>query len=235
LRVLAAAAAVSLALGSGTPTKEPTAEGKPARYWINSLHSGDMDISGHASTVLAGMGEQVVPYLVRALREERSDTRERLLTTLGMMGPAAEQAIPDISALLLDESSNIRVTAAATLVNIDCERRVEAWPTLLAALDGDAFSASMAASTIGYLGADGAAAVPALARLLGNRDREVRLRAISALRNIGPTARAAIPALEEAAKENGPVGAAALGTIEKIKGGASVPSCSDRRRHARPQ
>lgn len=205
-------------------------------YWIDSLRAGDMGVSLHASTMLAGMGEKVVPYLVRALKEDRSDARGRLLTTLGMMGPAAEGAIPDISALLHDESSTIRVTAAATLVNIDCERHVEAWPTLVAALEGDAFSASMAASTVGYLGADGAAAVPALIRLLGRTDREVRLRAISALRNIGPAAQPAIPALEEAAKESGPLGAAAQGTIEKIKGKSiSVPSCTDRRRQQQPR
>jgi HEAT repeat protein len=137
-----------------------------------------MEVSVHASTMLAGMGEKVVPYLVRALREDRSDARGRLLTTLGMMGPAAEGAIQDISALLHDQSSTIRVTAAATLVNIDCERRLEAWPTLVAALEGDAFSVSMAASTVGYLGADGAAAVPALIRLLSHSDGEVRLRAM---------------------------------------------------------
>jgi HEAT repeat protein len=195
-----------------------------------------MEVSVHASTMLAGMGEKVVPYLVRALREDRSDARGRLLTTLGMMGPAAEGAIQDISALLHDQSSTIRVTAAATLVNIDCERRLEAWPTLVAALEGDAFSASMAASTVGYLGADGAAAVPALIRLLSHSDGEVRLRAISALRNIGPAAQSAIPALDEVAKESGPVGTAAQGTIEKIKGkGISVPSCSDRRRLTIPR
>jgi HEAT repeat protein len=223
-------------LAVGSPTQEPTAEGKPASYWIDMLRAGDMGVRLHASTMLSGMGEKAVPYLVSALKEDRSDARGNLLTTLGMMGPAAEGAVPVISELLYDDSLSIRVTAAATLVNIDCEHRVEAWPTLVAALDGDDFSVTLAATTIGSLGADGAPAVPALARHVHSTDREVQLRAMGALGSIGPPAHSALPALEKAAKEEGIVRGGAEAAIERIKGkGFAVPTCSERRRQQQPR
>jgi HEAT repeat protein len=214
---------------------EPTAEGKSVSYWISSLQASDMSSGLHASQVLARMGTKAVPYLVRALREDRTNARGAMLTTRGAMGPAAEEAIPDISALLRDESPVIRVTAAATLVSLDCERRVEAWPALLEGLEGEAFAATMAASTIGYMGSDGAPAVPGLLRLVNSADREVRLRAMAALGSIGPSAQSARPVLDEAAREPGIVGSAARAAIQRISSkGMAVPSCSERRLQQKP-
>ncbi len=210
-----------------TDTQEPTSEGKPASFWIAELGRGDMDGRLHATTALTSMGQAAVPYLLRALEGDQSDVRLRILTTLGMLGSDAEAALPAISALLHDSSASVRITAAATMVAIDCRRGEEVWPVLIAALDGDSFAASLAAGTIGRLGADGAEAVPNLIRLIGATDPEVQLAALGALWKMGVAAQAAIPSLKEAAKSDGAVGVAARAALETATGQAPtpIPSC----------
>ncbi|PYQ05292.1 MAG: hypothetical protein DMF82_08900 [Acidobacteria bacterium] len=65
-------------------------------------------------------------------------------------------------------------------------------------------------------GRDAAAAVPALARAVRDRDGNVRLWAAKALAKIGPPARSALPALAEAARYDS-TRAAAEDAIRAIK------------------
>jgi HEAT repeat protein len=66
------------------------------------------------------------------------------------------------------------------------------------------------------VGRDAAAAVPALARAVRDRDGNVRLWAAKALAKIGPPARSALPALIEAARYDS-TRAAAEDAIRAIK------------------
>jgi HEAT repeat protein len=217
-------------VSAGGQSSEPTASGKPVSYWIEALKSSDMGERIDATTNLAGMGPKAVPYLVRALEQDRSDGRLRLLSTLGMVGQPAQSALPAIALLLRDDSAAIRVTAAATMLTIDCSARREAWPVLIAALEGDSFSASLAASTLGFLGPDGVGAVPSLIPLVRSGSNEVRLAAIGALWKMGPSAKDAVGALEGAVQEGGDIARAAMSALETIKGEAPtpVPPCSAR-------
>jgi HEAT repeat protein len=224
----------ALSAGARPAGQEPTAEGKPVSHWIGELKREDMGARLHASTVLRGMGAAAVPYLVQVLGQDKTDARLRVLNTLDQIGSAAKVALPAISALLRDDSPAVRITAAATIVGLDCERSEEVWPVLMAGLEGDdSFSASIAATTVGSLGADGARAVPALARLVKASDPQVQGAAMTALWKMGPAAKDAVPALEEAAKgaERGAVSA-----LETIKGEAPtpVPPCRERRATQKP-
>ncbi len=58
-----------------------------------------------------------------------------------------------------------------------------------------------AIAALGEMGADAETAVPALAKLLRDRHRELRLKAVDALSSLGPSAKAAVPELTAALKD----------------------------------
>ncbi len=90
----------------------------------------------------------------------------------------------------------------------------------LAALAADPENPYMALATIRELGPGAAAAVPAVAALLGAPDLNIRLSAASTLQALGPAAKEALPALEAAAKDgNAGVAAAAKRALDVIRGG----------------
>jgi HEAT repeat protein len=69
-------------------------------------------------------------------------------------------------------------------------------PALCKALNRkDSLDRTIAASTLGDLGASARGAVPALIKALDDNDRDVRTSAVRALGKIGPSARDAVPAL----------------------------------------
>jgi HEAT repeat protein len=222
----------TMTLSAGVGGEEPTAEGKAISYWIGELQQSDITARIQATNVLMRMGEAAVPFLVQVLEHDTSDARLLVLATLHRMGPAARAALPAASALLRDKSPAVRVTAAATIVGIDCSRgqEQEVWSVLVTGLDGDGLTASVAAISIGSLGADGVRAVPALVRLLeGNND--VQATAISALWKMGPAAKEAVPALEAVAKMGEPIAISARAALETIRGDAPTPvsPCRERR------
>jgi HEAT repeat protein len=222
----------TMTLSAGVGGEEPTAEGKAISYWIGELQQSDITARIQATNVLMRMGEAAVPFLVQVLEHDTSDARLLVLATLPRMGPAARAALPAASALLRDKSPAVRVTAAATIVGIDCSRgqEQEVWSVLVTGLDGDGLTASVAAISIGSLGADGVRAVPALVRLLeGNND--VQATAISALWKMGPAAKEAVPALEAVAKMGEPIAISARAALETIRGDAPTPvsPCRERR------
>jgi hypothetical protein len=223
----------TMTLSAGAGGEEPTAEGEPVSHWIKELQGTEMGARIHASTVLRSMGEAAVPYLVRVLEHDGSEAKLQVLGTLGSMGPVAKRALPAMTELLRDGSPQVRVTAAATIVAMDCSRSEsqDVWSVLIAGLEGDSYSASIAAITIGSLGADGVRALPALVRLVGGNDDDVKATAISALWKMGPAAKDAVPALEAAAKVGEPIAISARAALETIRGDAPTPvsPCRERR------
>jgi HEAT repeat protein len=116
---------------------------------------------------------------------------------LGHMGPAAEDAVPDLVQLLSVSNETVRSHAGKALADLG----VVAVPSLILALKQPEPAVRVAAAeTLGNIGPAAKEAIPALATLLGDEDQEVSRYAASALGRIGP---AAVPELIEVARWRG--------------------------------
>ena len=101
--------------------------------------------------------------------------------------------MPALTELLKDKDGNVRFHAAVALQTFGPEAKVAV--PLLAGLVRDRYVPAGAAART--LEAIGSAAVPALTELLTDKDEEVRLEAVCALRQIDPGATAATSALNK--------------------------------------
>jgi len=128
------------------------------------------------------------------------------------------QALPALTAGVSDADAEARLAAIDVLEALG-RQAAPAAPALVVALsDHDRFVRWAAARALGKIRPpDVGTVVPALARLLGDGDRDVALSALAALAAFGPGARAALPALLEAAQAREPeLRMAALRALESI-------------------
>ena len=125
-------------------------------------------------------------------------------------GTSAEQADPAQSGTktleelvhdLRSEKSQVRVEAADAMGAMKAEAKA-AIPNLISALSEENFWAASAITDA--LSTIGAPAVPAVVDVLENGQGMVRVRAIMVLRGMGPTAKAAVPALRKALQDKTP-------------------------------
>src|SRR5262249_6447738 len=123
---------------------------------------------------------------------------------LGAMGPAAGAAVPALVNLLRGGKASPDVSrhVIETLGKIG-PAATDAAPVLTGIL-GDKARLSEASAAAASLGRIGPAAVPALQNLLKAKDPYVRGRALEALGAVGPAAREAVPAVQEALKDPNP-------------------------------
>jgi HEAT repeat protein len=113
---------------------------------------------------------------------------------LGHMGPAAEEAIPDLVQALSGDNEALRSRAIKALAEIG----PTAVPSLITALNHQDKPVRIgAADALGSMGPRAKEAIPALAAMLSDRDREIAQHASSALGLIGP---AAVPELIHVAR-----------------------------------
>ncbi|HYX70831.1 MAG TPA: HEAT repeat domain-containing protein [Terriglobales bacterium] len=162
--------------------------------------------------------EQRWSLLAAALRDPAPQVRQYAVRALGPMGPAAAPLLPQMSALLYDPDSSVRVAAVDTLDKMgsledlakalsSSDKNVrlaalgdlqhyglQALPVLTAALENeDAAEVGQAADMLGNLGSPAVAAVPALRRVLGRPEPWLRRRVVVDLERIGgPDAEAAL-------------------------------------------
>src|SRR5262249_27344873 len=137
------------------------------------------------------------------------------------LGPEAKQAVPALKAALRDKDASIRITAAIALTRLNF-RGEEATSALVEGVASPDISLhQQAIGTVQTLGESGKAAVPALIRILQDKDeRWQRQSAAHALSAIGPSAKAAVPALVEALKDEEPdLRSIALGALGRIGAG----------------
>ncbi len=129
--------------------------------------------------------------------------------------PGLRLALPALTAGVADPDLEARRAAIDALEALGRQADSAARALVAALGDQDRFVRWSAARALGKIRpAEVATVVPALARLVSDGDRDVALSALSALSAFGPGARAALPALLEAAqapeaevRHGGPAGA----------------------------
>jgi HEAT repeat protein len=140
-----------------------------------------------------GPGDQgAIPGLVAMLSEGYSRGQKRAAKALGRIGP---RGIPALMDLLRRGDEDRRYVAAVGLAEIRPADKVKIASTLaewLAERDWGVREAAVVA--LGAMGPD-TNAVPALVRLLDDKDSRVRLATARALEQTGPDAKRALPAL----------------------------------------
>jgi len=179
-----------------------------------AMRDTDPAIQRAAAAALGDVG--AVSVLAQALKDPDKDVRRNAVRPLRRVvirdrspsDPATTRAV--VTALadaLKDPDGGVRRAAVSSLGAIGPEA-VDAIPRLAAtATDPDP---SVRNATIGALGRIGSpAAVPVLVQAL--KDPRTGSLAVTALGNMGPTARGAIPALREFQSQNGP---SHSGTVE---------------------
>ena len=149
-------------------------------------------------------GEASVAELVEALETSNYETRFWAISELRKLGRGAKPAVPALIEALKDAA--LRPQAAETLGNIGPEAEA-AIPALVEAIMREqgktSGTGSGGPSTFSWragvtLAQIGPASIPELVTLLKHQDRYVRMTAASALREIGPRAKDAVPALNDA-------------------------------------
>jgi HEAT repeat protein len=177
---------------------------------------------------LGSAAEAAIPALVQVLRDEEP-ARIKAAEVLGHLGPAAKAAVPALRELLKAVDPEARIQAALALWRI--ERRTEdTIPVLVDALHNP--TASRLGSTSSSPSRFGTSTRPIVIPLCQQ--------AADALGQMGPAARAAVPALTEALKDAHvaayrPAFALALAKIDPAAAKAAVPALIqvlDRKGHA---
>lgn len=186
--------------------------------------------NGTANGAAGGESGDAVRW-IQALKTDDTLARRRATDALGLLGPAAREALPALAQALRDEDEPVRLNAAYALGEIGGP----AVPALADALRTGPEDARRAA---GYgLAAAGAPAVEALLGMAGNAEEQVRLAAVDALGDLGPTAAVAVPVLAGAlGDESGWVrrhAAEALGFVGAAAGDAA-PALAEALRDERP-
>jgi HEAT repeat protein len=174
--------------------------GKSQAAWLSLLEDKNISVrrrSCEALGLLSRDGAAVVPALVRAANDPDKSVRNAAVEAIGWIGPEAQSAVPfllsKISATSIAENSENYRQALAGIGR-------PAVAGLIVLLDARLRESQIkSAETLGMIGRDAEAAVPALLRQLGNAKGEARLvfAVVNALGRLGSTAKSAAPTLKE--------------------------------------
>ena len=151
-------------------------------------------------------------------KQKDSATRQFAISGLRHFGPAG---VPAIAELLNDERGDVRREASETLGKLGPEAK-SAVPALIESCrTGDYY---LVDANVESLRKIGPAAVPAIAGLLGDKEKEIRLAAARALGKMGADAVSAVPILQDRVKEcDDSVSDAAASSLARI-GLSAVPT-----------
>jgi len=274
--VLAVALIVAFILGLVSGTPEPKYNGRKLTEWLEELrHPSSPSPLARTNAMIAirHMGTNAVPYLVTMLHAKDSKLkskcvdllsrqrwvnfhfrddylrRDDALRGLGVLGPDAKTAIPEI-AKLLDDRLHAQMTAY-TLHQIGAEavpvlnqalKSTNSWarsqaagflgvsgdeasvPGLIAALkDPDFVTKSRAAHALSRFPEQAEVIVPALTGCLNDPDDTFRMNAARALSSFGEKAKPAFPALMKmVTSTNSQEGTTAAAMLMKIDSEAAM-------------
>ena len=187
-------------------------ESKTADEALEALRQGDISRRLAAVCDLVRPGStarQEIPpkALVEALRmalgDPAPDVRATAAAALGRLGRQAEEAAPALLAAMKEETPEVRILSATSLGRVapGDEKAIE---TLGLALTGDpdVDVRNAAASGLGAMGPQAAAAAPVMIRALNDRDGTVRVHVIVALGRIGPADGSVATALKTIAEQD---------------------------------
>lgn len=166
---------------------------------VGLLEDGDVDCRVQAARAVWRLGQkkhgQVVPILRQTLKDPNATTRRAALAVLDGMGKDAADALPEIGACATeDPDPGVRLVAVGLLLQFGRP----AIPYLVKVLpdtnritfivDDTVYSSrsEVAAQTLGSMGPDAKAAVPALQTLLRHSSADIRASAMAALQRIDP-------------------------------------------------
>lgn len=170
---------------------------------VKQLKSSNPEERREAATALGKMSADAKPAvgaLVSALGDQDKFVRRFAAQALGEIGPDAKGGVKGLSGVLskANEAKEVQQAAAIALGHIG----TDGLPALVGALKDkklDPSVRSKAAEGLGLLGSGGAPAVPDLTKALG--DADVRMAAIGALSQMGPSAKESQKALSAIAED----------------------------------
>ena len=178
---------------------EPAYHGKTAEQWMEMLSQSDMEIRSHAFNELTQADQSGGEILLIFLEKPHPGLRNIAALGLHHMAPAYPAAIPALTKAVLDSNLNVRYWALSALKKYGNAAR-SAVPNIIKAMET-------------YQGKGHALDGPA------RYYTDARALAAEVLGSIGPDAKAAIPALENALQDPSPmVRESAERAIKSIKG-----------------
>jgi HEAT repeat protein len=276
--VLAVVVVIAYAVGAISGAREPEYQGKKLTKWLDELRQPpSASPAGRTNAMIAirHMGTNAVPYLVTMLHAKDSrlktkwmdllsrqrwvdfhfrydfQRRDDALRGLGVLGPDARAAIPEIAKLMDDRL--MAQMAAYTLHQIGTDaapalnqalKSTNTWsrsqaagflgashdeasvPGLIAALkDSDFITKSKAARALSRFPEQADVIVPALIGCLDDADDTFRMNAARALAAFGEKAKPAFPSLMKmVTSTNYQEGTAAVTVLLKIDSEAALPA-----------
>jgi HEAT repeat protein len=204
------------ALGAIGPRAKPAV---PAL--LKTLSDESWEPRLYAAIALKDIGaenEQANAALIRLTQDSDPGCRASALATIRDYPNEADKFVSAVIAALDDPNSGARAKAIEAVAAFGSSAKAGA-PSLIKLLKSkEDFDRSGAADALGKI-RDVAVGVPDLAAALKDSCQKVRLNAAGALGAYGRSARSALPALDEAAKELGEVGAAAKRALVQIRWG----------------
>ena len=144
-------------------------------------------------SILGPLGKSAVPALLEIYNEHRNGPwgqSDGIAEIFASMGPAAAEAVPQLSQDTANANLFIRFRAVRALRQIHARPGLAVPALTRALLDQDYGVRTDAALSLGEFGTDATSAVPELIKALGDPSSVVRDQAASALKKIDPEAAA---------------------------------------------
>lgn len=150
---------------------------------------------------LVNLGTAAADVLKAGLRSNNPLAREGAASILALNAEAAQSCVQELTACLDDRSGFIRANAASALAFVPGEEGKAVPVFLQLLLDADPQLRRMAAMNLGAVPTIPPAQLPALAAALNDSDPEVVRPLVELCGRLGPTARTALPRLQQIAFE----------------------------------
>jgi len=164
------------------------------------------------------LGVEALPELIQSIQDNDDFVRKEAAVTLGLLGPAAESAVPPLlEATLLESESSTRVAMLSAITRI-ARKGENVVPKVTVLLkDPNPIIRAGAAKALGAFGALAIFAMEEVIPLINDADEEVHENAIQVVSAIGSGAESAIPSLIHVIKTgDGPQRAHAVNALGKI-------------------